>query len=589
MISKRLAVTLGAGLIAVGAAAPAHAATFTVNNTNDAGPGSLRSQISAAEQTATRDQIRFEIEGDGIQTITLAGALPTLTQPLTIKGYTQPGATAATDAAPASPKIVIDAAAAFRGLDIGGDGMDVRGLVIQNAQETGIYVEGEDNVIAGNHIGTTAGGNGARPNGLYGVRVIGQDNVIGGPAAADRNLISSNGIANVWVSDGSGHVVEGNRIGTNAAGTAALGGFYGVQLDRSGASVRDNLISGHAGAGVVVNADDNSVQGNSIGTDVAGAASLANGFGVQVRGGDNNMIGGTAEGDGNLVSGNSMTGIRLEPGDDGAATGNDVQGNLVGTTQAGDAPLPNGTLNDYPGVAIVASNGNVVGGTDPAAANVISGNDGDGVRIRDAGADGNRVLGNFIGTDPGGADLGNGLSGVSIEGGDENRIGDDADPGNTIAHNGDDGVTVESGDGNSVLRNSIRDNTNLGIDLGADGPTENDPNDIDTGANGLQNGPEIQSATTTGVEWELDSQQQTIYRLEFFSCDRAGAGEGETFLGATTMITDANGNADDTTPLAVPAGDVTMTATASTFGGVFPNLSLIPHETSEFAPCEEVA
>ena len=57
---------------------------------------------------------------------------------------------------------------------------------------------------------------------------------------------------------------------------------------------------------------------------------------------------------------------------------------------------------------------------------MISANVGDGVRIRELGADGNHVLGNWIGTNKTGRrELGNGGSGVFIDGGDANRVGDD--------------------------------------------------------------------------------------------------------------------------------------------------------------------
>jgi hypothetical protein len=206
----------------------------------------------------------------------------------------------------------------------------------------------------------------------------------------------------------------------------------------------------------------------------------------------------------------------------------------------------------------------------------------------------NRVLGNWIGTNKTAQrDLGNGGSGVHIGFGDDNVVGDDDEtsPLNTIMHNGDDGVTIENGFGNSVLRSVMTDNGNLAIDLGGDGSTANDPNDLDFGSNGLQNGPEIQEATTATTEWELETTPNTLYRLEFYACDGPGAGEGATYLGSTTTFTDANGNSHDTTalPTRVDAGDhVGMTATRTTFAGSVPNLVLVTHDTSELSPCEEV-
>src|SRR3954465_14889079 len=80
---RRTAIgALGAGLLALGASAPAHAASFAVNNTNDAGGGQLRSAITAANGTATLDSIKFAIPGNGVHTITPAVALPQITQPV---------------------------------------------------------------------------------------------------------------------------------------------------------------------------------------------------------------------------------------------------------------------------------------------------------------------------------------------------------------------------------------------------------------------------------------------------------------------------------------------------------------------------
>jgi hypothetical protein len=569
------------------AAAPAEAATFAVNTTADSGGGSLRSAINAAEGTDRADEIVFEIPGNGIHTIALQNDLPIITKPLTIRGYSQPGADPATEEDPASPTVVIDAANALRGLDIGGDDVEVRGLVVKNAQGEGIHAEGRRNVIAGNHVGTNAAGDATRPNGGPGVQVSGRDSVVGGPDPADRNVIAGNGGAQVQVSDGTGHVVEGNRIGANAEGKAALGGAVGVELQSSGATLRDNLISGLF-YGVVITGDDNDLQGNDIGTKASGKRALPNMYGVRVLAGDGNQLGGTGAGDGNLVSGNRLAGISLEAVGADAATRNVLQGNLVGTTFTGRAPLPNGTAFGEPGIEILGSATNTVGGEEPGAGNVIASNEGDGVRI--AASDGNLVLGNWIGTNKTAQrDLGNGGSGVEIVDGDGNQVGDDEEdhPLNTIAHNGEDGVTVRSGAENAILRTETFDN-DLSIDLGDDGPTANDPADLDGGANARQNGPEIEAASPTSVEWELETVPLTSYRLEFYACD---GGEGATYLGSAATVTDANGDADDTTalPTALEVGDrVAMTATRQELGGVIGGLELLQRETSELSPCEEV-
>ena len=186
---------------------------------------------------------------------------------------------------------------------------------------------------------------------------------------------------------GGGNQIVGNRIGTNAAGTAGLGGAaglaisYGVMIeDSDGNVVNDNLIS-NMFVGVEVWGDDTTLQGNKIGTDVTGTVGLSSGLGMNIEGGDDNQIGGTGVGDGNVVSGNEFGGIQLESGLDGYAERNVLEGNKIGTNAAGTAALPNGVGFGLPGVSLVNANDNVIGGTDPGAANVISANDGDGVNI----------------------------------------------------------------------------------------------------------------------------------------------------------------------------------------------------------------
>ena len=166
---------------------------------------------------------------------------------------------------------------------------------------------------------------------------------------------------------------------------------------------------------------------------------------------------------------------------------------------------------------------------------------------------------------------------------------------NTIAHNGDDGVTVTSGTGNSILRNAITANDEHGIDLGANGGTANDALDADAGANNLQNGPEIESATATSVDWELESEPNTRYRLEFYAndaCDSTGSGEAQTYLGSTVVTTNVNGDVDGSTVTATAAGAgkrVSMTATRldlQVIGGFPPAFVFTPRSTSELSPCE---
>ena len=144
------------------------------------------------------------------------------------------------------------------------------------------------------------------------------------------------------------------------------------------------------------------------------------------------------------------------------------------------------------------------------------------------------------------------------------------------------------GSGNAIRKNSIHDNGALGIDLGADGTTPNDDLDADSGPNQLQNGPEIESATATTVDWELESDPGTDYRLDFFAsdaCDASGSGEAETYLDSITVTTNNNGDVDGSTVTALAAGagkQVTMTATKLVGAGT-------SRSTSELSPCEPTA
>ncbi len=278
-------------------------------------------------------------------------------------------------------------------------------------------------------------------------------------------------------------------------------------------------------------------------------------------------------------------------------TGSSIEGNFIGTDPSGTQDLGNG----FNGASL--STGGILGGTTPAARNLISGNESHGVQVGGGGS--NKVQGNLIGTDKNGtAPLGNGVptggNGVIVSS-SSNTIGD-SDPSdgptnaaNTIAFNRDSGVGISGtagATGNRVLSNSIFSNTDLGIELfgGTEDPngvTANDPRDPDTGPNNLQNYPVITSATTffggTTINGSLDSTPSTrkkkrSFTIRFFSspaADASGYGEGKAFLGETKVTTNRQGTASFTfaPTRTVPEGQfVTATATNNSTG-----------DTSEFS------
>ena len=354
-----------------------------------------------------------------------------------------------------------------------------------------------------------------------------------------------------------------------------------MTITAGSSTVRGLVINRFGGNGIEITSNGgNIIEGNFIGTDVTGSVALGNAFdGVPITGAPGNTIGGTLAGTRNVISGNTWSGVGISSG----ATGNLVQGNFIGTDVNGTTALGNGNH----GIEIADAPNNTIGGAIAGAPNVISGNTWEGVRVGGLDATGNLVQGNFIGTDvTGTVDLGNSLRGVLIwQDGSSNTIGGVVSgESNTIAFNSGDGVGVHSGSGNSILSNTIFSNGGLGIELGNNGVTSNDPNDVDSGANNLQNFPELTAATpgSTIVDGTLNSTASTTFRLEFFSnaaCDASGNGEGESFLGFSDQTTDGTGNVSFSVTFpdtVLPGQFITATATDPA------------NNTSEFSACVQV-
>jgi hypothetical protein len=263
-----------------------------------------------------------------------------------------------------------------------------------------------------------------------------------------------------------------------------------------------------------------------------------------------------------------------------------IAGNFVGTDPSGTKAL----ANTYDGIAITNTTNVTIGGSSPAARNLVSGNGGSGISVA---AHNNEVSGNLIGTQRDGkSPLGNAKDGVDIhstqyQSTSGNTVGR-ADPAyaNTIAFNGRIGVDIYFGDkgssqaalGNSVLSNSIFSNGLLGIDLGFNGPTTNDPGDADSGPNHRQNHPVLTSAKKgagkTTIKGKLNSSPNKTYNVQFFS-NPSGAEEGKKLLFSKSIKTDGLGNASfafSTTKRVGLGQNVTVTATKSATG-----------DTSEFS------
>jgi hypothetical protein len=260
------------------------------------------------------------------------------------------------------------------------------------------------------------------------------------------------------------------------------------------------------------------------------------------------------------------------------------------------------SISNGTGISIFASNYNIIGRAPPGAGNVISGNHGTGVELT-AGSRNNVLSANYIGVAADGVSwLGNlaansasfaygvySSNGSNQYGhGENNSIGGTgAGQGNVIAYNSDGGVVLGGGTGNSVRSNAIFGNDNLGIDLGANGPTPNDPGDTDAGgnvgrANDFQNYPALESVTFSGgtvkIRGTLNSAPDTSYSLEFFATDKNVSDafiQGGLFLGSSSVTTNATGNGAFEVQFSVPNDNCFISSTAtdpngntSEFGGI---------------------
>ncbi|MEG3935380.1 MULTISPECIES: Calx-beta domain-containing protein [unclassified Microcoleus] len=596
------------------------AATITVNSTDDSNirnavltlreailvaNGTLNvPALTVAEQAqingtlgtaADRDTIAFNIGAIGSQQlIQPLSALPPISDPAIVDGWSQGGA-----GYNGLPLVELSgnlAGLVMVGLDITAGNSIVQGLAINRFDWAGIRLQTNGgNEILSNHIGTDLAGTVDRGN-RRGIWIDGvpdnriENNLISGNDNSNRGLgIEISGIA------ARNNQVISNLIGTDVTGTVAIANAMantgGIIIRNAPENlIQDNLISGNAGegGGIGINgptANQNRVVGNLIGTDITGNVALANSiYGIAIGSASNNIIGGTTPQERNIISGSQTAGIAFLQAPDSTAVPatNRVVGNYIGTNISGTAALGN-----LIGIYFDLAESNIIGGTTPQERNVISGNQ-IAVYLVSNLATGNRVIGNYIGTQADGSSpLPNTYSVLADKTGVNNRIGGTAaGEGNTIAFNPSNGIQVTGGNGLAILGNSIFSNNGLGIDLDndtdpltADGLTPNDLGDGDTGGNGLQNFPVLTSATASNgnitLSGTLNSIPNTTFRVEFFdntALDPSGNGEGQTYLNFVNVTTDAAGNANFTSPPLTATGAIVTTAT-----------NLTTNDTSEFS------
>lgn len=467
--------------------------------------------------------------------------------------------------------------------------------------------------VPGNGICATAGGVCTlraaieEANALAGVDTI-QFNVGGGGAvtiAPASSLPIVTGPTHI-----DGYTQPGASANTLATGNNAVihvrldgGGAVSSALflqGSSGSSVRGLAITRFTGTGIAVNNSSGTiVAGNFVGTDGTGADLHNHAYGILVySNSDDVVVGGTAPADRNVVAWNLADGI--------VVSGTNVSGTLVRNNYIGTSPDGlTAHVNSNHGVSVAGASSTVVRN------NVIASGS-SAILLTEGGSDQTTIIGNFIGVGADGvASLGGtrGIEVLSSASGAPNTVwigGDKSDEGNVIANMLAEGVRVDRGSAaypayplNVGIRgNAIYNNGGLGIDLadsatgrGVGAPNANDAGDVDSGANNFQNFPVLTAVTTNGVQTNASFTYSSYANGGAFvvdayaspTCDLSGYGEGRVYLGSTSVVTDASGNASGTLtglPATTPGHYLTLTATATDIG-LFMN-------TSEFSACMAV-
>ena len=377
---------------------------------------------------------------------------------------------------------VLVAGASANGNTIGGTTPAQRNVISHNS-EFGVFVTAAaaPNTISGNYIGTDPTGSIAIPNALGGLRIdemtagavrVGGSVAVPGTGAGNVIVGPSGGNA-IIVVFGSTDLIQGNLIGLDSTGTAAIGGgFVSVNwstlITIGGPTVAERNVA--LGVGIFCGAPNPcqsqaaKVQGNYIGTDIGGSVGLG-GDGVLVYDGPSGvLIGGNTATfgapPGNVISGNTATagtaGILVVQGPTHNSTSATALGNIVGLDATGSFKVP----NLYAGVRAGSRGLLTLGGDIPGDGNLISGNTGDGLNIVGGIVTAKR---NWIGTDLAGTTaLGNGGRGVIIgdggAGGTQGAAtigGTNAGAGNVISGNGLDGISWYYPSSGTILGNRI--------------------------------------------------------------------------------------------------------------------------------------
>lgn len=495
-------------------------------------------EAAAGQPGPSVDIVRFNLPSDQL-TLTPLSPLPDVIDRIHIEGLSQPGATPLPNI---TVLVSLDGSTAGEGTNgltlRDHSGSSVTGLSITHFSGHGIVLRGSggDHDVDLNYIGTDPLGLEDRGNGGVGVLIAGTStgNRIGSLEIGGGNQISGNFSDGVRI-QAPGNVIQGNAIGLNGPGDAALpNGGSGINIESDNNRILGTfdtgarqIISGNQDDGIRIAGSHNLVDGNRVGVNYTATVAIRNvDNGISLLpGSHDNQIGSLSTDGGNIINGNRLNGIQV------AGNNNHVLGNLIGLSLDGTTALPNGQH----GILVTGDDNQVLGAPEAGAFQFISGNKLDGVRVTGTN---NLIQGNFIGKNVG----------VS-----------------SVTGNGGNGITSLRG-GNRLLQNTILGNSGLPIDVGGDGPTLNDAADGD----GRPNYPLLTATTageTTTIRGVVYSTPATSVLVEVFmgpEAPPAGFNGREAFIGRVQVTTDANGRATFQVTSNAPVPGVPLMATATT-------------------------
>lgn len=467
---------------------------------------------------------------------------------------------------------------------------NANGIIL--AQQTGVS-GGNNNRVAHNVISSNTG-IGLRTTGTVTfaapVNVTGlviENNILGlDPTGASPR---ANGGGGLQLFDTNGAIIRNNTIASNTT--------FGLEARRGNANllVENNTIRNNSGQGVNFAPATGGGSAAFIGPATVRANTITdNGQnGVLITNAPTITIGGSTVANANTITGNGTDGVQLT----GASTTNvQVKNNTVSGNQNGVLAITVGANNILEQNTITANAHHGITASSAASlqirSNTITNNTENGINL--AGSSNVIMNGNTISDNVSGI-VGTGMNGSTVQ---NNTIsantshgirvsattvttigGVGANQPNHIFNNGGNGVTIGTSASDvastriQVRANSIHDNAGLGIDLGNDGVTNNDPGDPDVGPNTLMNFPVINYVASSGgsitVGGTIDPPSVGSYQLDFFvnpAAEPTNHGEGKTYIGSTTIATNTTKAFKVTFPGTLPVGGVVTATMTGNFG-----------------------